>query len=557
MIFSVTSFANAQFIEQSEAELVGLNFMETNLYKKTRSANNSKKVIKKTITKSYNDHKSYYKIIFEDGGFAIVSAIEEYEPILAYSLDGRASEDDSDASPAYIWWMQNYDYEIDSIIKTKTKLKTYSSKWESLRNTNLDNVIKLRAVTPSTNSFFLLNSGWGQGYPYNASVNSFTLRCGTCPTGCVATAIGQVMRYWGYPAYSFDWCNMPDTLNSDSSFDEINAVANLLADIGARSDMDYCGGGECQSGTSLVDEGLAALESYGYDGQVKKRATTIRDWWQMIIDDMDDGQPVLIRGESNQGIGGHAWVVDGRDRNDENSFHFNWGHSGGNDGFFYLVAGNEFNQDMAIIRNIQPKNFINCYTSNHVARNLSGSKLPAINGYLENGGYDTNESYRTIYSGQGAVYRANNSIKLTPGFTAKSGSTFYAQIIPCPCSFPYNYMSRQSVIQFENVELENEFSNLIEEDYDLSTTDLKNYIDNNSIIAYPNPTNDIININLGNNLEDIAKVELYNTNGMKFQEKKPTSSIETFEMQPYPQGMYIIKITFNNGESEHHKFIYK
>ncbi|MBO7629572.1 MAG: C10 family peptidase, partial [Bacteroidales bacterium] len=44
----------------------------------------------------------------------------------------------------------------------------------------------------------LITAKWGQGSPYNALCPPNT------PVGCVAVAMGQVMRYWGYPEHGID-----------------------------------------------------------------------------------------------------------------------------------------------------------------------------------------------------------------------------------------------------------------------------------------------------------------------------------------------------------------
>lgn len=146
--------------------------------------------------------------------------------------------------------------------------------------------------------------------------------------------------------------------------------------------------------------------------------------------------------------------------------------------------------------------------------------------------------HRSVVYNTGAVNSYHADLIVIKSMHAKAGSTVRFKSYE-------NTNTKNSASRTHGIE------SLRDTDYDVGVS-----LFDNSII-YPNPTNDVININLEGNYEDVALVELYNTNGIKFQEKKPTSSIETFEMYPYPQGMYIIKITFNNGESEHHKFIYK
>lgn len=570
LIYSFPFLVNAQFVEQLEAELVALNFIETKLYQNTLSTKSSQdavkssqKIIRKTITKNYNDHKSYYKIIFEGGGFVIVSAIENYEPILAYSLDGEASENDDEASPEYLFWMEAYDYDIDSILATNSQSNEYQSEWILLKNQNLEQDVALRSVTPSSNSFHLMSSRWNQKHPYNSlapSGREHNCSSPRCFAGCVAVAVSQVMRYWGYPVYSFDWCNMLDEITNESPDVAKNAIAYLISEVGEKTDTKYCKR-ECASNTGYL-KAKQALRDYGYKAERSYRNIIgIEKMAEIIRNEVDAGRPVLIEGNDKL-FNGHAWVIDGRDLNNNSSFHFNWGSEENNGFFNYLVAGNDFHKDMSIIT-VEPENYFNSDNTIHVANTygllgntaLSASRNPSTYGHIYNGG-TSYEAFRTIPSGVSANYNAYRSVVLSPGFTAKSGSNFKASIVPMPCTYPYNENNRRvnPFAGYRNIRAveESDFEN---NNFHFEEGNLNNVLSNNMI--YPNPTSDIININLGNQPEDIAKIELYNTNGIKFQEKKPINDIESFEMYLYPQGMYILKITFNNGKSEHHKFIYK
>ena len=93
--------------------------------------------------------------------------------------------------------------------------------------------------------------------PYDSIYKSHTL------TGCVATAMAQVMKYWNYPTKgigthsytpptkylgvqtvnfgntSYQWNLMPDTLSANDAPATINAVATLMYHCGVSVDMDY------------------------------------------------------------------------------------------------------------------------------------------------------------------------------------------------------------------------------------------------------------------------------------------------------------------------------
>ena len=55
-------------------------------------------------------------------------------------------------------------------------------------------------------------------------------------------------------------------------------------------------------------------------------------WIQMLKTDLDNGRPIQYAG-FGQG-GGHTWVCDGYDN--DNNFHMNWGWGGTYDGYYSL-----------------------------------------------------------------------------------------------------------------------------------------------------------------------------------------------------------------------------
>ena len=81
----------------------------------------------------------------------------------------------------------------------------------------------------------------------------------------------------------------------------------------------------------------------------------------MIKEELDKRHPIMYGGAGSGG--GHSFICDGYD--DSNYFHFNWGWSGENDGYYKLsnlVPGSggagggdyEFNEDQDVIIGIVP-----------------------------------------------------------------------------------------------------------------------------------------------------------------------------------------------------------
>ena len=144
--------------------------------------------------------------------------------------------------------------------------------------------------------------------------------CDRALTGCVATALGQIAKYWNYPntgSYSigynddnlgyvgadfssgyYDWSNMPNELSFwGSTGTQDDAVAKLLYHLGVASHMNY---GEDGSGTSSVSALYAMSTFMNYsqsiDIQVKSEYTSNSSWEDLIKSQLDVGYLFIIEG---------------------------------------------------------------------------------------------------------------------------------------------------------------------------------------------------------------------------------------------------------------------
>ncbi len=144
----------------------------------------------------------------------------------------------------------------------------------------------------------LLTSEWAQGYPYNLLLSK---KYNTeYVTGCVATAMAQIMRYYKKPA-SYDWNNMPN--KAYGSYDG-QAIAKLMFDIAEDVHKKY--GTAAEGGTSSdYKKALSTFRKFGY-GNVKSIDHNISD---VISQIRYYKHPVYMRGAD--GDAGHAWVCDG------------------------------------------------------------------------------------------------------------------------------------------------------------------------------------------------------------------------------------------------------
>lgn len=204
----------------------------------------------------------------------------------------------------------------------------------------------------------MVKTRWNQGEPYNilCPVQTINGQVYRTYTGCVATAMAQVLKTYEYPTQgfgsnsytwnnqtlsfdfgntTFDWANMTDTYNNNSTIEEEDAVAELMYACGIASYMNYSAGG---SGAAGVNAAVGLVNYFGYDPTVQY---LMRDyyplpvWSTMIHEELSKGHPIYYDG-ANASVG-HAFVLDGY-RSADGFFHVNWGWGGMSDGYFSIVT---------------------------------------------------------------------------------------------------------------------------------------------------------------------------------------------------------------------------
>ena len=272
-------------------------------------------------------------------GFMVVSADDAITPLLGYSDEGEATDD---ISPAMRDWLEQYAQQI-----------------EYARNNSLVAQMPEKGVTlPNWSPIQpLVKTQWNQTKPYNTycpkSGNNLT------PTGCVATAMSQVMKYWNYPEKgqgsitytssslginlsmnfgntTFEWNQMLDSYTGNYTTAQGNAVAKLMQAAGYAVKMNYA-----PSASGAVSGVIpnALVQYFNYDKGItfkRREQYTYTDWAAMIYDNLSKIGPVIYDGQGEGG--GHSFVCDGYNGN--GYFHFNWGWGGSGDGYYVLDALN-------------------------------------------------------------------------------------------------------------------------------------------------------------------------------------------------------------------------
>ena len=200
-----------------------------------------------------------------------------------------------------------------------------------------------------------LTTKWDQGAPYNLKCPK--IATDYCPTGCVATAAAQIMKYYNYPAQGrgtgeyekngvpktkeingvYDWANMQNTYAKTQTTltTETEAIATLMADVGAACGMKYTG----NYGSSTLDDCAKALvNNFQYDSLSLSMYYRFFfddvEWKGLVYNELSNKRPILYAGSPNnkEEGAGHAFVFHGL--NAEGMVYVNWGWSGVCDGYY-------------------------------------------------------------------------------------------------------------------------------------------------------------------------------------------------------------------------------
>ena len=199
------------------------------------------------------------------------------------------------------------------------------------------------------------------------------------PCGCVATAAGQVMRYWQWPTTSvtaksynckvdgtsasykmkggsYDWKNMPLVPADGVTEAQCKAIGKLTYDIGVSIGTSWNHDDSVANMYALVPR-LTTL--FGYANAVA--AVYIRDTYPYSLDELkkvvipncDARTPAIM---SISGNGGHAAVVDGYGFSGSDFYiHVNCGWAGLDDAWYLPPNISDFNTIDGFVFNIFPK----------------------------------------------------------------------------------------------------------------------------------------------------------------------------------------------------------
>jgi len=365
----------AERVSESDAALVANNFMNVAAANTgAKKAPAKRMVLKQAPAAQANQYYIYENANGE--GWVLVAANDVAHPILAYSETGHFRTDNQPANLKV--WLNGYNRQITRAEQDDNYVanEEVQNEWRTLRKG-----VSPKKATPVVSP--LIKTGWDQGSPYwNLCPQKSSSRC---YTGCVATAMAQVMNYHQWPKKgtgshtipgtsrtadfgntTYDWDNMLDTYGSSATNAQKNAVATLMYHCGVAVDMQYGTASEGGSGAYTIDfngywsgEGKMCAEKaltqfFGYksstvtgyyrDGSAEDgmRSWTKPEWIAMLKEELDAQRPIMYAGAgyedpNDEETGyGHSFVCDGYDSSDK--FHFNWGWSNSCDGYYDVDA---------------------------------------------------------------------------------------------------------------------------------------------------------------------------------------------------------------------------
>lgn len=437
ILISLLSFGvidvQAAPIDENKAYIVGQKFLSTSMTGR-RTVEVKLNLVSLAIDEKRGEI-DYYVFNEEDGdGFVIVAGDDRVKPILAYSTTGFF--DPNNVAEGLEIMLNGYRREIQYVRVNNLKATSdIVAEWDA--------VMKSGQIKPGrkTQSVVgpLCQTLWHQKYPYNSQCPEDTASIdGHVKAGCVATAMGQLMKFWNYPehgtgshtyipsGYAMQTANfeetdyhfelMPLAIDSTSNEQECYYIAQLLYHCGIAVNMQY--GATSSYGNHeylYVPNALRNYFRFSCDTPVSYYNISFgtsfaSEWAQMLkMGGLDEGMPLYYSGL------GHAFVCDGYDENDY--FHFNWGWSGRDNAWCALGALNtttySFNNMNGFIGHIIPQDSNYYRRTDSVAHftitengNHTGVLLSWINPSVDLNG-------NTLSAIESVTIRRNNQVVVT------------------------------------------------------------------------------------------------------------------------------------------------
>lgn len=260
IVESISELNLKNYVDEEQAVAIAslIEFpQDDNLSSIAKRTNNlsSKSIISQLSIPGNNKLNNFYIFNYKGGGFVILSGDRRSEPIKAFSTTSSFSFDEGSYPYELVSWLENTNESIEKLRSKSTQVSQNLNSWTPCRIQN--------AITGNSEKNFddcggpgggcddtyvsyspLLNTTWGQWWGYN----TFAGNSGDCPTrpnnrpptGCVATAMAQIMNYHEFPR-NYNWNAMPNSSGSTQT-------ARLMRDIADAVNMNWgCDGSSARN----------------------------------------------------------------------------------------------------------------------------------------------------------------------------------------------------------------------------------------------------------------------------------------------------------------------
>lgn len=359
-----TDLANKVAVNFSKTKSFRTNPKDSNDLLKSTSANDfAEKEIDNVFSISDKDGGiAFYIITFKPSGFVFISATLKEEPILAFSSTSYFEMNDIpfglqmwiDVRTQRIQEIKTSDIEIPEGVKAEWDKYVDAPGWTDPETGEPGPVPNPNEGDYTIEKVLAFSPKWEQKNNFNALLNMIDGQLP--PAGCVAVAMGQIMKYYQFPS-RYNWSAMPNTYAT-------NTTAQLLKDIGSAVGMTYGLDGSSADTETKVPP---AFKSFGYSSSVRYSGYSS----DIIESEIDANRPVIFRGGTKKywaGIipyygDGHAWVCYGYHAASLSgygyfSIYMNWGWRESYDGWYsynnFDNGNGTFNYNVGTIIGIKP-----------------------------------------------------------------------------------------------------------------------------------------------------------------------------------------------------------
>lgn len=437
LLFSLKSYAAPR--SEQEARILAENFFKS-IRTRSGSFSSSLKLIatsnnitpNKQTRNSFSQSPAWYLYTANRQGFVLISGDDRMKDILGYSQTAVVS--DSLPENMKVWlscYTEQAEHLSQNINDTKPKIFLAPTEY------------------PESVSPLLGEINYGQDAPYNQLCPIIDDK--VCPTGCSATAMASILKYWEYPTVgkgnisyttstheidwkfnftekSFDWDYILPTYsgNTLATSKQKEAVAYLMAACGAACEMDY---GPKASGAYSINimNGLVKYLRYNKFTTLEyRKAYTSSEWMNLIKEELSNDRPIIYSGNDAY-FSGHSFVIDGYDS--DNMVHVNWGWDGSYNGYFEILTlepsgtgtgggsgeGYAYGQNMIINLNPKPSTGKSSFSIG----SLTIENGTALIKEIYNQGYNFDGEFAVIAEKENKQYKISQSFfpeELAPGY---------------------------------------------------------------------------------------------------------------------------------------------